>query len=41
MLYNEKKHFIIIIKRYFNLENFAFDKEKYKKVISFAFMFEN
>ena len=37
-LQNEKKHFII--RKYFNLENFV-HKEKYKKLFSFAFVYEN
>ena len=34
------KHFIIIISKYFNLENFTFLWEKHKKRLSFAFMLE-
>ena len=40
ILYNEKKHFIIIIRKYFNLKNFASCLGKYKKLFSFALMFE-
>ena len=29
ILQNEKKHFIIMIRKYFNLENLLLDKEKY------------
>ena len=35
-----KKSFIIIITKYFNLENFASLRGKYKKPFSFALMFE-
>ena len=35
-----KKCFIIIIRKYLNLEKFADYKRKYKKIFSFALMFE-
>ena len=37
---DEKKHFIIIIRKYFNLENCVLYKGKYKKPFSFALTFE-
>ena len=35
-----KKYFIIIIRKYLNLEKFADYKRKYKKIFSSALMFE-
>ena len=33
----QKKHFVIIIRKYINLENFASYQEKYKQHFSFGF----
>ena len=33
----QKKHFVIIIRKYINLENFASYQEKYKQLFSFGF----
>ena len=37
ILQNEKKHFIKIIRKYFNLENFAFLQGKLQETFLFCF----